>query len=762
MRKKTFNPLNIFYKSIYYLIIPLLLIFSPPCISAASSASVPAIKHIEITGNQKISTETIQSRMKSRVGSDFSKTVVQDDIKNLYTFGYFDDIKVDIETFEGGVKLVFTLVEKPTITSIDFQGNSEFENDALKEKISITSGAVANLSLITDNVQKLITFYQSEGYWHARVFPIIRENQDNAVALTFQIDEGSKVKIGKVTIEGNQALPENKIRKVIKTKKWWLFSFLTGSGTFKKEQIREDTAKIRELYNNNGYIYAGVSKPEITLSEDKKKLFVKIIISEGEQYSVGSLTITDNTIFSDDELFKQVETESGKVFNRGALKSDIDKIVDMYMEKGYARADINPVIKVNSKNKTADITFSVTEGNIFSIGRIYIEGNTKTRDKVIRREMRLDEGETFNKKLIKRSYQRINNLNFFESVDLAPAPRTDKDLIDINIDVKEKTTGTLSVGGGYSSIDKFVFMSEVSQSNLFGKGLYLKFKVDLSSKRSNYRVSLTNPWFLDKPVSASVSVFNESYNYTDYDKESSGGSLGLGKELSEYVGGKIVYTFEDVNISDVSDNASSYIQDRDGRSITSSISPSIWRDTRDNYLDPTTGSRNALYTTIAGLGGDNNFFILETDSILYTPATKNTTFSIRGRYGYATGYNGSSLPIYERFYVGGINTVRGLSYGEGGPISDEGEKIGGNRKLIFNAEYIVPIVKDINLKGLIFFDYGAAFNDTISIDEMRYTTGFGIRWLSPLGPIRLEWGFNLDPKESENNDKIEFSLGGFF
>jgi outer membrane protein insertion porin family len=731
----------------------------------AFAESGPSIKSIEIQGNRKVSSEAIYSKLKSKVGDNFSENLVQDDIQKLYSIGYFDDISVDIDSFEGGVKLVYFFKEKPTITSIDFQGNKEFEAKDLKEKITLTSGAVANLPLIQDNAQKVISFYQSEGYWLVSVLPVIRETSKDAVALTFQIDEGPKVVIKDIVIEGNKIVPEKDIKKAMETKERWLFSFITGSGLYKKDQIRGDIERIKELYLNKGFLHIAVSEPEISLSQDKEELSIKISVSEGDQYKVGSLNVKGNSVFTDSELLQKLKIASGQIFSRSVLRTDIDNILDLYMEKGYALCDVNPLVDVNELEKIANITFSVTEGDIFRIGMIEISGNAKTRDKVIRREIRLDEGDIFNKKLLTRSFQRINNLNFFENVDIAPSPRPAEKLVDLKVNVKEKMTGMLSIGGGYSSVDKFMVMGEVTQANLFGKGLYLKFKADFSAIRTNYNISLRDPWFMDKPVSASIGLYNDTFQYPDYDKKATGGSVGFGKELSEYVQGNITYDLERVSITNISRNASDIIQEQEGIRVTSSISPSISKDTRDNYLDPSSGYRNSLYLTIAGLGGDNYFVKEVLDSVGYFPFKWDTTFSLRGRLGLAAGYAGKKLPLYERFYVGGINTVRGLSFGEAGPKDENGDEIGGNVEAIFNAEFIFPLVSDVKLKGLTFFDYGASFDKDVtkySLKDMRPTAGFGFRWLSPFGPIRLEWGFNLDPRENESKSKLEFSIGGLF
>lgn len=733
-------------------------------ILTASAENSPLIKMIDIKGNRKISTDTIYSKMISKAGAPFSKNTVQEDIKKLYGIGYFDDIRVEIEAFEGGVRLIYIFIEKPSIISLDFQGNKELETSSIREKITLTTGAIANLALITDNAKKIVLYYQSEGYWLATVVPVINKVSEDGIALTYQIQEGTKVSIDTITFEGNEGLSDREIKRVVKTKEWWIFSFLTGSGVYSEEQIRADLSAIKELYQSRGYIYIAVSDPQVVLSEDKKDLNITISISEGDQYRIGSIKVKDNTVFSDAELFEQVKTAPGLIFDRTALKKDIDKIIDLYMDRGYARADVDPIVDVNKEEKTADITLSVIEGGIYTIGRIDISGNIKTRDKVIRREMRLDEGDTFSKKLLTRSYQRINNLNYFESVDIRPTPSTEAQLMDIDVRVEEKLTGMLSLGGGYSSVDKFMITGEITQTNLFGKGLYLKFKADISSRRTNYNISLRDPWFMDKPVSAAVGLYNEVVDYTDYDKKATGGNISFGRELSEYVGGSINYEIEQVEITDVSDKASSSIKDQVGSKLTSSISPSIWRDTRDNYLDPSSGSRNALYLTLAGLGGDNYFWKTVVDSGWYFPVIWDTTISLRGRYGRVRGYNNREVPLYERFYIGGISTVRGLGFGEGGPVNEEGEKIGGTQQIIFNAEYIFPLVKEMKLKGVLFYDYGGAFDKSYGLSErnMRRTAGAGFRWMSPLGPLRLEWGYNLDRRENEGQHKWEFSLGGFF
>ncbi|MBL7048816.1 MAG: outer membrane protein assembly factor BamA [Nitrospira sp.] len=748
----------------HYLLIAFftLFLFTGFVFTDSALAADPDIKMIEVIGTSKISPATVQSKIKSRIGTTYYKNVLQDDIRKLYSLGYFDDIRVDAVSFEGGIKLIITVTEKPIIASLDFQGNKEIEKKDLLEKITIATGAFANYSLISDNIKMLVAFYHSEGYYLVNIIPVLRTINDHSVALTLQISEGPKVTIKSISLKGNSALTEKQIKKVMKTKKRWLLSFFTGSGIYQKSQVWQDIELIRELYHNNGYLRVAIAEPEITLSEDRENMHLTITISEGEQYNFGKFTLAGNTLFTENEIFSQLTISSGETFNRKTLKDDIENIVELYMENGYAMADIEPQLKMTADSKDADIHFNFSEGGIFKIARINIKGNTKTRDKVIRREVRLDEGDTYNKKLIKRSEQRINNLNFFEKIDIVPTPGQEELTMDMDITVEEKMTGMLSFGGGYSSVDKFSVMGEITQANLFGKGLFLKVRADLSARRANYNISIREPWFMDKPVSATFSLYNEEVEFPEYDKRATGGAVGFGKDFSEYTGGSITYRLESAEITSVADAASLIIKDQRGHKITSSITPMVWKDTRNNFLDPNKGERHTFTFTLAGLGGDNYFTKTIADSVWYFPTPLNTTFSIRGRVGYAYGFNGERLPLYERFYVGGISTIRGLGFGEGGPRNENGDKIGGHWQTLLNTEISFPLVEEIKLKGVVFIDVGGAFdkNEDVTASDFRRTAGFGFRWHSPFGPLRLEWGFNLDPKFDEGDNKIEFSVGG--
>ncbi len=746
-------------KTVKMMFFLLILLLTPGIIY---SQELPVINSIEIKGLKRIDENAVKSKITQRSGEPISQEKTNEDIKNIFKMGYFDDVRAEIEPLEGGIKLIFVVKEKPTIVTIEFQGNTEFDDAKLKEKLTITTGAIADAVLIQDNANKLREFYEEEGYWLSHIVPVIKTVRPHEVSLTYQIEEDSKVKIKKIQIEGNKALSASKIKGVLETKEWWLFSFIGSSGYFKKERMDSDVEKIRDLYFNNGFIKVVVGEAKIQLTDDKKGMVVTIPIAEGDQYNTSSIEISGNKVFGDDLIKKRITMMPEKPFSKQNLKKDIFSISELYSENGYALITVTPDLVPDENKKLVKIVLKIDEGDKYKIGRIEISGNTKTRDKVIRREIRFDEGDIFNSALIKRSYEKINNLNFFETVELTPKPQPEGKLVDIDIKVKERPTGFFSVGGGYSSTEQFIAMVELTQGNLFGKGQFIKLRAELGGRTTFYDITFRDPWFMDKPISFSTSIYNITREYIEYEKKATGFGISFGKRFSEYWSSDIAYNFEHAKIFNVEEDASKIITEQEGTNTTSSITPSLVRDSRDNYLDPSRGSRNSLYVTYAGLGGTNNFVKGEIDSAWYFPIGR-TTAMLRGRFGYAAGFGNKELPLYERFYVGGIYTVRGLGFGEAGPRDKEtGDPIGGTEELIFNAEYIFPIISDIRLKGVVFFDAGNAYESFKKLGELRYTTGLGVRWISPVGPIRIEWGYNIDRKPDEKSGRFEFAFGTFF
>ena len=743
--------------------VSLLVIFL--CIASYSvlyAQELPVVNSIEIKGLKRIEEGAVKAKLSQKIGEPVSQEKTNEDIKLIYKMGYFDDVKVEIESFEGGVKLFYIIKEKPTITRVEFQGNKELDDAKLKEKLTITPGSIADTVLIQDNATIIGKIYEEDGYWLSNIVPVVKKISDDEVSLTYQIDEGTKVKVRNILFEGNKNISSRKIKKVMDTKEWWLFSFVTSSGYYKKDQMTKDIEKIKNLYFDNGYIKVMAAEPEITLDKQKKGMTINIRISEGDLYKLTSMNFAGNKAFDNETIQKKIKLVPNTVFRKSLLEKDMRAISDLYSENGYALVSVMPDLSPDDSNKTVAVTLHIEEGDKYRIGRIEISGNTKTRDKVIRREIRLAEGDTFDSSKLRRSYERINNLQFFETVDMVPKPKYEEKVVDLDVKVKEKPTGFLSVGGGYSSADGFIGTVDLTQGNLFGRGQYIKVKAELGGKSSYYELSFRDPYFLDSPYAFSTGLYNTDREYIEYDKKATGFYLGLGKSLAEYWRADVSYNFENAEIYNIDTDASIVIQEQKGTNTTSSITPSLVRDSRDNYLDPSRGSRNSATFTFAGLGGSNKFIKGLLDSAWYFPLGE-TTIMLRGRFGYASGIFGKTLPLYENFYVGGLYTVRGLGFGDAGPKDpNTDDAIGGNTELVFNTEYIFPLYPEMKLKGVVFFDAGKAYEDFQNFGSLRYTTGLGFRWLSPMGPIRLEWGYNIKQESGESASKFEFAFGSVF
>ena len=634
--------------------------------SVLYAQELPVVNSVEIKGLKRIEEGAVKAKLSQKIGEPISQEKTNEDIKSIFKMGYFDDVKVEIEPFEGGVKVFYIIKEKPTIIKVEFQGNKELDDAKLKEKVTITPGSIADTVLIQDNAINIGKLYEEEGYWLSNIVPVVKKTSDSEVSLTYQIEEGSKVRIKNILFEGNKNISSRKLKKAMDTKEWWLFSFITSSGYYKKDQMATDIEKIKDVYFDDGYIKAIVSEPEITVDTPPKGMTIKMQISEGDQYRLSSIDFAGNKVYDRETIQKRIKLVPNVIFRKSLLGKDLRSISDLYSENGYALVSVVPDLLPDDSNKTVAVKLNIDEGDKYRIGRVEISGNTKTRDKVIRREIRLAEGDTFDSSKLKRSYERINNLGFFDKVEMVPKPKNEEKAVDLEVKVKERPTGFLSVGGGYSSIDKFIATAELTQGNLFGKGQYVKLKAELGGVSSFYELSFKDPYFLDSPYALSTGVYHTTREYIEYDKKATGFYVGLGKDLAEFWRADVSYNFEKATIYNIADDASRIVTDQEGTATTSSITPTVVRDSRDNYLDPSRGSRNAATFTFAGLGGSNAFIKGLLDSGWYFPWGE-TTVMLRGRFGYAQGIFGKELPLYENFYIGGIDTVRGLGFGERSP-----------------------------------------------------------------------------------------------
>ncbi len=795
----------------------ILILFQVFCFVFPGRAEEVKVTLVEVQGNKRIETATILAKIKTKEGAVFSPSQIKDDIKVLYQLGHFEDVQVRTEGFESGLKVIFVVKEKPLIREIIFEGNNELSTEKLKEGLTLLPRTAFNLQLVNENAEKTRLKYQDAGYYDAVVVPVIKEYRGGDRTIIFYVEEGKKVKLEDIIFTGNKAITSKDLKTALKSQEYWFFSPLGRSGTLRTEELREDLETIRNLYYNRGYIQVQVDEPVITPKQytyrecyfwgerrtftRKSELQVHINIKEGDQFRVNAITFKGNQIITTDDLQNETKLKKGDIFSRDVLRKDVNFIIDKY--DGLARpfANVVPLFNINPEKKTVDITIDIQEGGEVRIGRIDISGNTKTRDKVIRREMRLDEGDLYSKKAIKRSYERLNNLNFFETVDIVPERRLQESIMDLNVKVKEKLTGTLSVGGGYSSVDRLVGIAEVTQGNLGGRGQLLKFKAQVGGRGNLFVLSFMEPYLFDKPIWGKVDLYKQTQKYDGYDLDSTGMALSAGRSFGEFVSTSVRYSLDGSKVYNISTTAplavTNQVDTYGNNIITSSLTWNLARDSRDFYLDPKTGSKNSILAQYAGgpLGGDPNFVKTIADSAWYFPLFWDTVFMARGRFGYIESLIDKPVPLAERFYVGGPTTVRGFRYGTAGPTSpvygpayktnSDGSvffdpttgqpvvigqqilgqnAIGGTKELIFNIEYSFPLVPAARLKGVVFYDIGKGFDtyEQVKFSELRQTMGWGFWWLSPIGPLKFEWAYIIGQKPGDQPSQFDFSIGALF
>jgi outer membrane protein insertion porin family len=545
------------------------------------------------------------------------------------------------------------------------------------------------------------------------------------------------------------------------TTEWGILSFITDSGVLKKDQLKQDVGKINAFYLNNGFINAQVGEPVIT--PEKEGITVKIPVSEGRQFRVGKVAISGDELKTPRaDLLAKLQIKKKDFFDREAIIKDMDYLAQVCNDEGFANADIAPRTEPQEKTQTIDVTYEIIKKKPVYFNRINIIGNTKTRDKVIRRELFVFEGDLYSRTKLKNSYLALNRLRYFQEIDFQTQKGPDETLTDINISVKEKPTGMFSLGAGYSALDQAVVSAQVSQQNLFGRGQTLSLKASIGARFTLYDLSFTEPWLFDMPIRSKFDLWNLYREYDTYKLDSTGFGTVLGYPLWEYVTGYIGYRLSFDTVKEVLDSASYYIKKQAGKTTSSGLSFSITRDSTDDIMFPSTGSKNTISLEHTGgpLQGDVSFTRYGATSAWFFPLPFDTVFGIRGKIGYINPNEGKEVPIYERYYLGGINSLRGLR--EVGPKDpDTGTVIGGLTLLQFNFEYVFPLIKNAGMKAVVFFDTGNSWESGYHPGDMRKTAGAGVRWYSPIGPLRLEWGYVLDPKENESTSRWEFSIGMF-
>jgi len=725
------------------------------------------IQRVEIRGVRRINPAALLTEVPIKTGDLFSPAAVEQSIQSLYQTGYFDRVDAESEGSEGGIALVFVVHERPVLVDVTFEGNKKIGADALKSRIDVKTQTFLDPEQLNVWTRKIKAYYAEEGLYHAQVTPVVKPLNEEQAGVVFEIDEGLPMRVRTVRFTGNAAFDARTLQKQIKTvPHFWLTSWWTSADRYQDAVIDADVEHLREFYLNRGHLQVVVSRPTAEPSADKKWIDLTFQISDGPRFTIGKIEIAGQVLFASDLLRPQIQSQPGEIVNREKVRADIGRLIEFYGERGHLFANVNPDW-IPAGETAVDLVYRITEGESVTVREIQITGNDKTRDWVIRRELRFNEQETISTKQIRRSYQRLLNLNFFEGVEINP-----KDVapgwVDIDVHVKEKLTGVFSIGGNYSSADSLGAVTDVTLGNLFGRGQLMRAKAELGKRRSTFSFTFREPYLFDSDVSGTAEVFNQRRDFTSaYEEKRRGGGVTLGRPFGEYENASLSLRVEGLEIFDVKSNAPKLIRDQAGKSTTHSIGLSLSRDTRDFIFDPTNGGKTTFALEHAGvfLGGDNDYVKATGTMGRYFPLWWDHVLSLHWRVGYAHGLDGDRLPISERFFVGGMNSVRGFKFGKAGPRDPKTDEIfGGDKEIIFNVEYLIPLVPEAKVKAVIFYDQGRGFDDSerITLSGLRQAAGFGLRWFSPIGPLRYEWGWNLRPEPNERKSVQEFSIGALF
>jgi len=732
--------------------------------ASISEGEEEVIYKITILGNVKVEEGVIRGALKSREGGPFSNQGVREDLRLIFSLGHFTDVQVDIQSTPKGKEVIYIVAEKPSIREVLILGNDKVKLDDIKEKVTLTPRSILNPEKVVENADQIRKLYFSKGYYGVKVESQIDPLETNEAVVTFRITEGPKGRIKKIVLKGNQKIKTSELKKGLTTKQWSLFSYITKTGVLDEDVLKNDIQRLTAYYYEHGYLDAKVSEPKIDLS-DPKRIRIEIEIEEGPQYRLGTIDFTGDVLTTKEDLFKDLKFKRNDIYRNSAVREQIRLLTEKFANEGYAYVEINPVTNIDSKNLLVHLTFEVEKKKRISFEKIEILGNTKTRDKVIRRELEVEEGDLYSVTDLNESRDRLRRTGYFKEVGFTTSRGSSDEKINLDVKVEEAPTGALSFGVGYSSLEKVVGSASLSEQNLFGLGYQGLLKFQLGTSSQNFKASFTNPYLLGYPYAAGIDLYREQVGYFDtYSYKILGGNLRLGRKLTKRTRLDAMYKLENVDVYNVSEYASTFIKEQAGKATTSAFSLTLSMDTRDDYYAPTRGGRHSFFVQNAGgiLGGDNDFLKGSLETSWFFPLPLSTVLNLRGKFGIVEPYGGKKTPIYEKFFVGGLHTVRGFEYGMAGPIDNNRDPLGAEKMVVLTAEWIFPISRAIGLRGALFGDLGKGFDHWSDLTPLRSGAGAGIRWFSPVGPIHIDFGINLSPKKGERRNVFDFTIGTVF
>jgi outer membrane protein insertion porin family len=735
--------------------------------------SAHTIEGVAIEGNRAVDAAAIRAQLVKQKGS-LTNEEVSASVKALYLTGFFDQVSASIvDQPRGGKVLKLVVVEKPVVRKVFIRGNKEIKESDLAAVLQLTGRRFIDRGKLDAIARRATSYYQSQGFYDVTFASSVVPVSDGLVDVTFTVSEGERYRIRAVRFSGLKELDDSDLIEAMQTRRYrWYSSWITGTGRLNKDQLENDRNVLRQYLLDHGFLEGSVGDPVI--SKEDNGLVVTFDIEEGPIYQIGSVTARGDLIDgSEEKTLEGLELEIGETFSATKVREESFRVSDKFTDRGYAFANVVPNTELDRGEHKVNLTFDVSQGSLVQVNRIAVRGNQKTYDNVIRRELKVGEQEQYSSSKIRRSQELLQRLGYFEEVNISQEPAAEPNTVDLTVNVREASTGSFSAGAGYSSADGPIANARLSEDNIFGTGRRAVLNFDLGTERRNALASVTDPRFMDSYFSLGADIYKTEREFDDYDRTLLGGAFTVGYPFEQLFGewfadinGSLRYEYNDVDIDNIDrEDASDFVIASEGQSKVSSLIPKLVRNTIDNPVNPTKGSRQTLSFEYAGLGGDEDYYLAEAVNQFYYPLFKTDAgpwvFSWRFNLAYGEAKDDEQLPLFRRYFPGGINSVRGFKNRSLGPQDSRGNEFGGAKQVVNNLEVIFPLLSAAGLRGVVFFDLGEAFDDNEDIDfgELRQAYGAGIRWTSPLGPIRVEFGFPLDRESGESSMVTLFSFG---
>ncbi len=765
---------------------------------AAWNSLAPAaalVNEVRVQGNLRVDEDAIRLSIQVQPGQPFDQDAVSRDVKAIYRMGFFDDVSAD---FSAEGILTYAVEERPYVKQVEILGNDKLSTEDIEAALGIRLRTALDGGRLQEGLQRVLRLYSEAGHVNTRVDYALTAEENNQTTVTVTITEGRTLRIRKITFEGNREFSDDELKDIMNTKEKWFLPF-SSRGILDPDVLTNDTTLLSSFYYDHGFVNHKIDEPVILTRDEWLEVVIRI--QEGERYRVGEVRLGGDLEDDPGRLLEDVTLTSGQIFRRSRLLNDVTALKQRYADRGYAFADVSPVTRFDPDGRLVNVTYAIKRGPPVFFNQVKIAGNVKTRDKVIRRELEVAEKGRFSSTRVTESRNALLRTGFFKDVVVSTEKSGKEDQVDLLVKVEEAPTGTFSVGAGYSTASAFSFRTSLEERNLFGTGRRVSASLDLSDTDQDIVVGLVEPRVFGSRADLGLDVVHTTVEYTSWTNRRSGFATRIGVPMRyvrlpyfgrradvlrgdgpymepgfsilDHLHGDIGYELFRSKITDV--DADAPLSIKPGRSLTSAVRTRLRYDTRNHFFSPTEGVRSVLSVKLAGLGGDNRFMRSDASLTWYYPILKdfewgeNFALMLGGRIGYAESWNDRELPLFERYFAGGIYSVRGYEYRTLGPQEcpgddpecDDPEAVGGNKQLILKAALHFPILQQWGFRGSAFFDQGQAFgpSENISIEDLKRSVGLAMQWRSPIGPVNLSWAVPLNAEPTDHKEIVGFAIG---